>query len=342
MSHSLPPYFCLAFSPPPVETSQDSPSQSLLSFSLSSFFLFYQHLEQRARPSLHSRHRHGLSTHDSSIAASNRALSSSRVLSFRDEHIPVKEPPLISLSVIEACRECSRAYLCGADPINHSTLHHFRCVSAVHLLYSGDQRGRAPLLSQVSAVLGPCRTVNRQSRLPVISLFFHPSVSPLTLVFCVLSCLFSFHTEEALAASRLWHVLMLTELRLSENVTIAIIPHLHFFKLFFFFSRSGKWRPVSSLRRQWTVLLWFSVITVMRTPVVHCEKPGRKTGLTQLIKRARSEDVFVCRCECCGLCLAAEKKGKSCCGAWIVTVKNEQSAAFCLTQPGRIILTLFH
>lgn len=48
---------------------------------------------------------------------------------------------LISLSVIEACRECSIAYLGGADPINHSTLHHFRCVSAVHLPYSEHPRG---------------------------------------------------------------------------------------------------------------------------------------------------------------------------------------------------------
>lgn len=66
----------------------------------------------------------GLSSHDFHSAAAGarppRVLTTS--YPWRREYPREKSPPLISLSVMEACRECCGAYLGGADPINRSPL----------------------------------------------------------------------------------------------------------------------------------------------------------------------------------------------------------------------------
>lgn len=177
---------------------------------------FFEHLEQSAPPSLQNHDWHGHSTHGSSNTARTGPWLLTSVIFFSRKHMPEKEPPAnLSVSDREVCWERS-IHLSGADPVNPSTLHHFRCVLAVHLPYSEHPRGALHLcyIAHVSAVLGPCRAVSQWSHFSVASQYFTLS--------------FSHHIEEALAMSCVWHVLMLRELPLSENVTISLIPHLHF------------------------------------------------------------------------------------------------------------------
>lgn len=148
-----------------------------------------------------------------------------------------RAPPLISLSVLEECVGKLSLYLSGADPINHCTLHHFRCVLAVHLPYSEPPRGALHLCYHTgfcsSGAMSNCQLVV----IPAcyFSVFHSFCVLSQVCLVCPLSVLsvcffffFCFFIEEALAVSWVWHVLMLRELPLSENVTISLIPHLHF------------------------------------------------------------------------------------------------------------------
>lgn len=150
---------------------------------------------------------------------------------------PREGPLLISLSVIEACRECSKAYLSGADPINHSTLHRFRCDLALHLPYSEHPRGGSPppLSHRLLQSWGHVE-LSVTAHICLLSLCFSSPLCPLSVLsFCafslcpvvVLFCLFVFFVYLFLHRGGcpgcvlcVWHVLMLTELPLSENVTI--------------------------------------------------------------------------------------------------------------------------
>lgn len=71
-------------------------------------------------------------------------------------------------------------------------------------------------VTQVPAVLGVCQSVV----MFITSHFFHPPVFVLCCRLCVHLVCFSL-VEKALDVSCIWHVLMLTELPLSDNVTIS-------------------------------------------------------------------------------------------------------------------------
>lgn len=108
------------------------------------------------------------------------------------------------------------AYLSGADPINHSALHRFTRTSAVHFPYSEHPSGGSSPVAQAPAVLDRlsvgghvcCRSfvLSSESSLSCLSVANVPFF-PLV--------------DQALAVSPIWHVLMLTELLSSDNVTIS-------------------------------------------------------------------------------------------------------------------------
>lgn len=170
--------------------------------------------------------------------------------------------------MIQACRECCIAGLLRADPINHSTLHHFRCVSAVHLPYNEHPKGfSTPALFKVYHLLWTF-SESQLVFISVILLFFHPSVSSLyCLSFLLISFFFLLQRWQAgsvlcLACahcSQCFHCLRMQSL--------IYICKLFFFVCFFFFNSTDKCNPVFLIRRQWTVLLWFYVATIMRMPV---------------------------------------------------------------------------
>lgn len=256
----------------------------------------------------------------------HKALSSYQVLSSLETSISLrKKPLLISLSVIEACRECSIAYLSGADPINHSTLHHFRCVLAVHLPYSEHPRGTVhpcyhPGFCSPGAVSN-CQSVV----MSVCYLTVFPSLCALSQSrpLCPLSflsvffifflhrgnhgCLLYLACADAHGAASVW------ECDHFNN------PSFTFLSCFFPFQCNGQVETCFS-----------DTLTMDSVAMVFCNrsngnascllwKPGRKTGLTPLIKKCeRCRCVCACKGECCGHYLVGER---NCCRVWILTLK---------------------
>lgn len=87
------------------------------------------------------------------------------------------------------------------------------------------QRGSPPRTSHVSERSRDCFELSLGGR--VISVFFHHCVlwpfCPLCPLLILSVSSYTEEEEEALAVSCVWHVLPL-----SQNVTISVIPHLHF------------------------------------------------------------------------------------------------------------------
>lgn len=191
----------------------------------------------------------------------------------RDMNIPEKKPPLISLSVIEVCWECCGAYLGGADPINHSPLHHFRYILAVHLPYSEDPRGALPTPPYLG-LWSPGAVSSCQSVVSCFPTPLPPSVSsPLQSRLCVHLLPPPFSIEKALTASSVWHVLMITELPLSAKCDNFIIPHLHFQAVF----------PFQHKRQ--VVTCFSAALTMDSVVTVFCNRSDESTSCLQEMKK---------------------------------------------------------
>lgn len=132
---------------------------------------------------------------------------------------PRKRPLLISLSVIEVCRECSTPQWSWPNKSLHFASLQM-CLSSSFTIQWTPQRGSPPLLSHRFLQSWGHVEVWIGGHICALSLCFSISLS--------LSVLLVLPVDESLAVSCALLVLMLTEFLLSENVRISIIPHLHF------------------------------------------------------------------------------------------------------------------
>lgn len=104
------------------------------------------------------------------------------------------------------------AYLSGADPINHSALHPFTRTSAVRFPCREHPEGALHLSPRLLR-----SWMVWQSLLMFVTAHLSSPPTPLSAVFLWPMSLFF----QALAASPLWHALILAELLSSDNVTIS-------------------------------------------------------------------------------------------------------------------------
>lgn len=174
--------------------------------------------------------------------------------------------------MIEACRECSGAYLSGADPINHSSLHRFIYILAVHLPYTEHARGVFSLCYHI----GSCSPgVMSSCHLVAISVcyrgFFFCFFSPPSSTLFRLS---SLHTAHTLCSQMTVWLCLASGLRWCSW-------SFHCLRMWPFNNPSFTFLSCSLVHRASRGLfLWhtddghccygFSVITEMRVPIVEC------------------------------------------------------------------------